>query len=264
MFTTDTYPYFEEVNEGILRQVPAAANGMSGAAGRVGHPCPLVLDVGCGQGSLAAEIADLGYEVWGIEQDAYAAQRAAARIDCVVHADLTDAEAVRARLDGQRFQRIVFSDVLEHVYDPLTVLRSYLDYLAPDGRVLISLPNVVNWQTRLAFLFGRFTYQDSGVLDRTHIRFFTFKTAVDMVRRAGLEVEIVDHTPFLARAALPLAKRLLTRGGAPADEDQAKAIIDSPAYRLYMRYVYPVEHGVGSLRRSLLAFRIVIVARRAA
>ncbi len=255
MFTTDdTYPYFEEVNEGVLRHVAPASNGSR----------PKVLDVGCGQGSLAAAIAERGYEVWGIEQAGYATAKAAARIDHVVHADLTDADAVRASLAGERFDRMVFSDVLEHVYDPLTVLRSYLDYLAPGGEVLISLPNVVNWQTRLAFLFGRFNYQDSGVMDRTHIRFFTFKTAAEMVRRAGLSVEAVDHTPLIVRAALPLAKRVLARGAAPAEGGQGRAIIDSPSYRAYMRYFYPWEYRIGSLRRSLFAFRIVIVARRPA
>ncbi len=255
MFTSDdTYPYFEEVNEGVLRHVSPVSNGRQ----------PTVLDVGCGQGSLAAAIAQLGYEVWGIEQASYATAKASARIDHVLDADLTDADAVRQRLGDQRFDRIVFSDVLEHVYDPLTVLRSYLDYLTPDGQVLISLPNIVNWQTRLAFLFGRFTYQDSGVMDRTHIRFFTFKTALEMVRRAGLTVEEVDHTPLIVRAALPLAKHLLSRGAAPTDGDQGRALIDSPAYRSYMRYVYPLEYRVGSLRRSLFAFRIIIVARRSA
>lgn len=255
MFTTaDTYPYFEEVNEGVLRHVSPAMNSSR----------PKVLDVGCGQGSLAAAIAERGYEVWGIEQASYATSKAAARVHHVLDADLTDADAVRAGLGDQRFDRIVFSDVLEHVYDPLAVLRSYLDYLAPGGRVLISLPNIVNWQTRLAFLFGRFTYQDSGVMDRTHIRFFTFKTAVEMVRGAGLTEEKVDHTPLIVRAALPLAKRLLSRGAAPTEGDQGRAIIDSPAYRAYMRYIYPLEYRLGSLRRSLFAFRIVIVARRPA
>lgn len=255
MFTTDdTYPYFEEVNEGVLRHVSPALNGSR----------PKVLDVGCGQGSLAAAIAERGYEVWGIEQASYATARAAARIDHVVDADLTDTQTVQAHLEDQRFDHIVFSDVLEHVYDPLAVLRSYLAYLAPGGRVLISLPNVVNWQTRLAFLFGRFNYQDTGVMDRTHIRFFTFKTAVEMVRRAGLVVEKVDHTPLLVRAALPLVKRLLSRGGTPTEGGEGRAIIDSPAYRAYMRFVYPLEYRIGSLRRSLFAFRIVIAARRPA
>lgn len=252
MFTNDdNYPYLEEVNEGIVRHLPPTPVGTR----------PTVLDVGCGQASLGAEITALGYEVWGIEQDAFAAGKAAARVAKVIQADLTDAQAVGRQLEGHRFDTIVFSDVLEHVYDPLRVLTSYLGYLEPGGRVLISLPNVLNWQTRLEFVAGRFRYQDSGVLDRTHIRFFTFASAREMVERAGLTVEVVDHTPYLVRALLPLAKRVLSRGGAEGGDD-TRAIIDSPAYRLYLRFVYPIEYRLTGLRRSLFAFRILIKAHR--
>jgi 2-polyprenyl-3-methyl-5-hydroxy-6-metoxy-1,4-benzoquinol methylase len=249
MFTNDdSYPYLEEINEGILRHVQSASNGTR----------PALLDVGCGHGSLAGEIASRGYEVWGIEQSEFAATRAAKKIDRVIQADLTDQKSVSNEIGSKKFDQIVFSDVLEHVYDPLTVLRSYLPYLKPGGQVLISLPNVVNWHTRLSILFGRFNYQDSGVLDRTHIRFFTFNTARRMVQAAGLSVQRADYTPLIVRALLPLAKKLLARGGeGPADP---RSIIDSPAYTAYMRFVYPVEYRVGALRRPLFAFRIILVA----
>jgi 2-polyprenyl-3-methyl-5-hydroxy-6-metoxy-1,4-benzoquinol methylase len=249
----NSYPYLEEVNEGILRHIRSAPTGVR----------PRVLDVGCGQGSLGAAIAELGYEVWGIEQAAFAASAAETRLARLVEADLTDEADVRKELGHERFDLIVFSDVLEHVYDPLSVLQSYLEYLEPDGRLMISLPNVANWQTRLGLLFGRFTYQDSGVLDRTHIRFFTYRTARQMVERAGLAVEQVDSTPFIARALLPAAKRLLTRGSAADQAPDPRSIIDSPAYRLYMRYLYPLEYRAASLRRPLLAFRIILVTTRA-
>jgi 2-polyprenyl-3-methyl-5-hydroxy-6-metoxy-1,4-benzoquinol methylase len=253
MFTYDgSYPYLEEVNEGILRHIRPAPSGAIST----------VLDVGCGQGSLGADIAGLGHDVWGIENAAYAAGRAEERLSRLVPCDLTDEAAVRKELGDKQFGTIVFSDVLEHVYDPLSVLRSYLDYLAPDGRVLISLPNVANWQTRLALLFGRFDYQDSGVHDRTHIRFFTYRTAMEMVTRAGLQVDRVDSTPFIARAALPLAKRILSRRGTADTPADPRALIDSSAYRLYMRYLYPLEHRLGSVRKPLLAFRIILVASR--
>lgn len=252
MFTNhDNYPYLEEVNEGITRQLAPAVPGHR----------PLVLDVGCGQASLGAAISALGYAVWGIEQDDFAAAKARTRVDQVIQADLTDHLAIEAAVGDRRFDFIVFSDVLEHVYDPLRVLVNYLPFLAPNGRLLISLPNVGNWQTRLGLLAGRFDYQDSGVLDRTHIRFFTFATAADMVTRAGLEVERLDHTPLLVRAALPLVKRLLLRGEGGGSADQTRTIIDSRPYRLYMRWFYPIEYRLAGLRRTLFAFRILLVAR---
>jgi 2-polyprenyl-3-methyl-5-hydroxy-6-metoxy-1,4-benzoquinol methylase len=250
MFTNDdSYPYLEEINEGILRHVPLTQGGAR----------PALLDVGCGQGALAGEIAIRGYEVWGIEQSEFAATRAAKKIDRVIQADLTDRDAVASELGSKKFDQIVFSDVLEHVYDPLTVLRSYVPYLKPGGQVLISLPNVVNWHTRLGVLFGRFNYQDSGVLDRTHIRFFTFSTARKMVQAAGLSVQRADYTPLMVRALLPLAKKVLARGGAEGPADP-RSIIDSPAYRAYMRFIYPLEYRLGAVRRPLFAFRIILVA----
>ncbi len=249
MFTQETYPYLEEVNEGILRHIPLAGKGDR----------QRVLDVGCGGGALGDAIARRGYEVWGIESVGSAADKAAGRIDRVVRADLTDLDVIGPALGGERFDHIVFSDVLEHLYDPLAVLRSYLGYLERPGRILISLPNVLNWHTRLAFLFGRFNYQNTGVLDRTHIRFFTFKTAVEMVNKAGLRIETIDFTPFVARAVLPIVKRVLNPGG---DADDARSIIDSSAYRFYMRNLYPVEYAFGSLRKPLFAFRIIVVAGR--
>src|SRR3954453_18208062 len=104
MFTNDdNYPYLEEVNEGIPRPLPAPPPGRR----------PVVLDVGCGQASLGGEVAKLGYEVWGIEQDPFAAGKARSRVDKVIEADLTDGTAIEAALGDQRFDRVVFSDVLE-------------------------------------------------------------------------------------------------------------------------------------------------------
>src|SRR3954470_456332 len=98
MFTyDDNYPYLEEVNEGILRFFPAREAGRR----------PVVLDVGCGQGSLGHEIAQLGYEVWAIEQDPFAAGKARSRVDKVVEADLTDSVAIEATLGDRRFDAIV-------------------------------------------------------------------------------------------------------------------------------------------------------------
>jgi hypothetical protein len=127
--------------------------------------------------------------------------------------------------------------------------------------VLVSVPNVVNWQTRLAFLFGRFEYQSTGVLDRTHVRFFTFRSAARLLQAAGCSIEKTDFTPLVVRAFLPALKRLLVPPTTAPGPDRARAIIDSPLFRFYVRWIYPIEYALASVRKPLFAFRIVLVAR---
>jgi 2-polyprenyl-3-methyl-5-hydroxy-6-metoxy-1,4-benzoquinol methylase len=243
------YDYQEELNDGIVAELPFVA-----------PPKPVVLDVGCGGGALGEAIRSRGYEVWGIEVHPEAVRLAADRLDGVVAADLNDLPKVRALLGDRRFDALIFSDVLEHVYDPFTRLKEYLEFLKPGGRVLVSLPNVAVWASRLSLLVGRFEYSDTGIMDRTHVRFFTFRSAKRLVTAAGLEIEKVSQTPFFVRAALPLIKLFLA-----ADAGQGldrRKIARSSAYKLYMKLVYPVEHFIGGLWKSLFAFRIIIVARK--
>ena len=248
----ETYPYLEEVNEGILRQF-ARADG-----------APLrVLDVGCGQANLGAEIRALGHVVWGIDASPIAVAKAAPRIDRCLQVDLLDFNSVDAVLADEQFDVIIFSDVLEHLYDPLAVLRFYCGFLKPTGRLLISVPNVLNWQTRLALLFGRFEYRDTGVMDRTHVRFFTFRSARHLLEAAGCSIAKTDFTPHLTRAFLPVIKKVLAPRAEATGQDPARTIIDSPLFRFYVRWIYPMEYVVGSSCRPLFAFRIVLVARLA-
>jgi 2-polyprenyl-3-methyl-5-hydroxy-6-metoxy-1,4-benzoquinol methylase len=241
-----SYPYMEEVNEGIVREFRRLLP-FTGS----------VLDVGCGRGQLGAAIRELGWEVWGIEQSGTACLSADKRLHTLVEADLHNLDRVRAVVGDKRFDGLIFSDVLEHIYDPLGVLEKYLAFVKPGGRVFISLPNMVVWTNRLQLMVGRVRYTDTGVMDRTHIRFFTFATARELVAAAGCKVERVASTPFLVRAVLPLLKKFL------AKPDQGpvnpRALIDSPGYKRYMRYVYPVEQWLASLWRTMFAFRIIVV-----
>ncbi len=124
---------------------------------------------------------------------------------------------------------------------------------------MISLPNIACWDRRLALLFGRFDYADAGIMDRTHLRFFTFRTAGILVREAGLTVLSTSHAPGIARAFLPLIKRGLNRtAGAPPPDPGT--ILNSPAYRFYETWLLPAERAIAGLWRGLLSFRIVLVA----
>jgi hypothetical protein len=94
-------------------------------------------------------------------------------------------------------------------------------------------------------------------MDRTHVRFFTFRTARRLVEAAGCRVERVASTPYLVRAALPLLKRALPHGQSVSPDP--RALIDSRGLKLYMRWVYPVERACAALWPTLFAFRIIVV-----
>ena len=151
-----------------------------------------VLDVGTAHGYLAAVLRERGYRVTGIEANPDLAREAAAYCDDVIVADL----------DGplpefnKQFDVIIYGDVLEHLKRPENVLVSLNQNLKSEGIVIISLPNVANIYVRLHLLLGRFDYQDRGILDSTHLRFFTRKTFQKFLNEAGLEVVLMTATPI--------------------------------------------------------------------
>ncbi len=145
-----------------------------------------VLDVGCGEGHVAAALVERGCRVWGIEIDPEAA--VAARISCeaVVVGDVMGVS--HESLGSRPFDVILLLDVLEHLVDPLVALRHVTAWLAPGGRVIVSIPNVAHAAVRLALLQGRFEYSETGLLDETHLRFFDRRSLGALIHDAGLAV----------------------------------------------------------------------------
>jgi SAM-dependent methyltransferase len=144
-----------------------------------------VLDVGCSTGQLGRLLAERGNTVSGVELDPEAAAIAEAHLERVVVTDLESTDLV-AELGPGSFDALVFADVLEHLRDPADVLRRAKGLLAPGGFVVISLPNVAHGSVRLALLDGNFEYRDLGLLDSTHLRFFTRSTVDGFLRSTGL------------------------------------------------------------------------------
>jgi len=146
-----------------------------------------VLDIGCATGFLGAALAAQGCVVTGVEYEPEAAAKARTHLDEVVEADL-NVTALADLFPGRDFDAIVFGDVLEHLMDPDAVLRSAAQLLAPGGAVVMSIPNVAHGSVRLALLQGRWDYRETGLLDRTHLRFFTRASVAQMVADAGLRI----------------------------------------------------------------------------
>jgi glycosyltransferase involved in cell wall biosynthesis/SAM-dependent methyltransferase len=153
-----------------------------------------VLDVGCAHGYVAQALRAQGCTVVGVERDPDDARRAAAHCDAVVVRDLDDPAWFR-ELAERRFDVIVFSDVLEHLRDPGRVLRDARALLVPGtGFVIASIPNVAHVSVRLELLLGSFRRETLGILDATHLHFFTRDTVAELFAEAGLPVTSWDCT----------------------------------------------------------------------
>jgi 2-polyprenyl-3-methyl-5-hydroxy-6-metoxy-1,4-benzoquinol methylase len=150
-------------------------------------PGNVVLDVGCGEGALAASLKQSGRagEIWGVELVTEAAERARASgvFDELLVGDL--AQRV-TELPRAHFTHVVAGDVLEHLVDPWTTLKALRGTMREGGKLVCSIPNIRNlsFLARLAFI-GRFEYRDHGVMDRTHLRFFARRDARDLLAGAG-------------------------------------------------------------------------------
>ena len=151
-----------------------------------------VLEIGCGGGGFIASLkaSREGVHAVGIEAVPSVAEQARKVFDEVLALPV---EQAFAQLGERRFDCVVANDLLEHLVDPWAVLRLMSGVLAPGGCVVASIPNVRHWPTLNAlFMQGRWDYADAGILDRTHLRFFTRKSLPDLFGPAGLRLERVE------------------------------------------------------------------------
>ncbi len=150
-----------------------------------------VLDVGCHTGILGAALHKRKQcTVIGIDSDEDALQVAEQRLNAVAITDLEEPGWTNALVQVFKpdFDVVLFGDVIEHTHDPLRILKEARVLLAPNGQIIVSLPNIANLRIRLGLLRGNFDYADSGILDRTHIRFFTLRSARELMQQAGYKI----------------------------------------------------------------------------
>ena len=156
-------------------------------------PGSTVLDVGCATGYLAELLRPQNCVVTGIDNNAEAAKTARKHCAEVIVADL-ETQSLPALFKRKKFDVVVFADVLEHLKSPGDVLQAAHRIVKPGGHVVASIPNIAHGAIRLALLAGNFDYTELGILDDTHLRFFTAKTLEEMFLATGYHIEQVDRT----------------------------------------------------------------------
>jgi O-antigen biosynthesis protein len=148
-------------------------------------PGSRVLEFGCSTGYMSQALRDrLGATVVGVELNAAAAELAEAHCDRVLIGDAEELD-LEAEFGNEVFDAILFADVLEHLRDPAALLRRVRPFVAEGGSVIASIPNIAHASVRLALLGGSFRYREQGLLDETHLRFFTRDGVEDLFETSG-------------------------------------------------------------------------------
>lgn len=165
-------PYFDSFRSDVIAAVPADAK--------------CVLSVGCGAGKTEAELVKRGIKVVGVELNPKAAAIARQRGLTVLEGNASEIDIGVA---GELYDCLIYPDILEHLPDPVTVLKRHVEYLKPGGIVYVSIPNFrhysIFWQL---FVRGHIRYRDAGILDNTHLRITTRKMVLQWFDQVGLEL----------------------------------------------------------------------------
>ena len=170
--------YYANVRRELVDEVPVGPH--------------VVLEIGCGEGGTGAVLKAEGRasRVVGIELMEDAAEQAKNVLDQVLVGNIEQMDL--PFVEGQ-FDALLLADVMEHLVDPWAVLRRLMTYLKPGGVVVASLPNVRNWRVLMPLIFlGKWEYQDAGIMDRTHLRFFTRSGMIKLFCESGLEIKKID------------------------------------------------------------------------
>src|SRR4051812_5365456 len=145
-----------------------------------------ILDVGAAAGYLDRELQARGHRVTAIEQNAARADQARPYCEELI---VGDVESLDLRSHAGEFDYLVLGDVLEHLKDPSAALARLLETLKPGGRILACVPNVANLYVRFKLMMGKFEYEPRGIMDASHLRFYTLRGLRELVQGAGLEIE---------------------------------------------------------------------------
>lgn len=153
-----------------------------------------ILDIGCARGYLGVQLKKNENYVAGIEISISAAHEAEKVLNKVYIADIEKnwPEEIRQ----EKYDLAILSEFLEHVFDPVEVLRNTREILSSGGEVVITTPNFMTWTNRIKFMFGNFKYQEQGMFDFGHIRWFTYSYLKEVLSISGFEITKENHIIF--------------------------------------------------------------------
>jgi len=191
---SSAYDYYAGLNEPLLNAVPSEST--------------VIVEVGCANGRLGAalKLDRPDRTVIGLERDNQAAAIASKNLDKVI---IIDVDIEMPTIERSSVDCVVFGDVLEHLLDPLPLLRAARVWLKPDGVIVCSIPNIAHTSVLRQIFRGDFQYQAAGILDRTHLRFYTYATIMKMMLETGFAPSFSDVIELRDDAVVAAAGPLL-------------------------------------------------------
>ena len=211
-----------------------------------------VLELGCGPGSITKILAtESQCCVTGMELDSEAISKVTPYCENIFKADLNTSEWPTLLPKGELYDVIVAADVLEHLYDPWSALKKTVQFLKPDGYIVISLPHVGHAAVMSCLIDGDFEYRDWGLLDRTHIRFFGLKNIQDLFVRSGLKIIDVRYV------SKPPEETEFSEKWSKLSSATKGALLQTPHANIYQVVIKAVPREREGLELSLIPDNLV-------
>jgi 2-polyprenyl-3-methyl-5-hydroxy-6-metoxy-1,4-benzoquinol methylase len=195
-----------------------------------------ILDVGCSRGFMGKSMQDKNYEFYGIEynkKDAKEAKKYCKEIK------IMDLDWKKPEYPKNSFDIIIMADIIEHLKDSLGTVRYFSKFLKKDGIMILSTANVANIYIRLKLLFGNFDYENRGIMDKTHLRFFTLKTFRQLAKNTNLKIIKEDFTPI----PLPTVSGVFEEGR-------------------FLNIIHKISHIKTKILPRLLSFQLILYCKK--
>lgn len=164
-----------------VKPFPGSSHNWASRTLQTISPDARVLDIGAGSGIIGAQLKERGITNLVAVDTCPATREHLKSIYAEVYEDV-------GKLKGRQYDIILLLDVLEHMADPFTFLKDLAPLVAPNGKILISVPNIAHWGVRIPLLFGFFNYTKRGLLDETHLQFFNRRRFITLVKQPGFRV----------------------------------------------------------------------------